>query len=62
MLPWADLRRVDRRDVATVTEDREVLSMSDFAYVGIKPCGCVVAASVDQPERRRDAEAGGEEV
>lgn len=26
----------------------------EFAYIGRKPCGCIVAAVVDSPERRKD--------
>ena len=25
-----------------------------FAYIGIEPCGCVSAATVDSPDRKRD--------
>lgn len=29
-----------------MTKEEEVA----FAYIGIKPCGCVVAATIDSPE------------
>lgn len=27
---------------------------AEYAYIGIKPCGCCVAATVDDPEHKAD--------
>jgi hypothetical protein len=30
----------------------------EFAYIGRKPCGCVVAMAVDDPDRKRKKHTG----